>query len=97
MSTSHLDTFDQLQTRIRQVVELYQKERIENEQLKKKSSELEERLKLDDNRLIDLEEKYNKLKISKALIVSSNDVHDAKLKVNRMVREIDKCIALLNR
>ena len=97
MTASHLDTFDELQTRIRQVVELYQKERIENEQLKKKSSELEERLKLDDNRLIDLEEKYNKLKISKALIASSNDVHDAKLKVNRMVREIDKCIALLNR
>ena len=54
-------------------------------------------MKFDDNRLNDLEEKYNKLKISKALIVSSNDVHDAKLKVNRMVREIDKCIALLNR
>ncbi len=97
MSALHSDTFDQLQTRIRQVVELYQKERTENEQLKKKSNELEERLKLDDNRLIDLEERYNKLKISKALIASSNDVHDAKLKVNRMVREIDKCIALLNR
>jgi uncharacterized phage infection (PIP) family protein YhgE len=97
MSALHSDTFEQLQTRIRQVVELYQKERTENEQLKKKSNELEERLKLDDNRLIDLEERYNKLKISKALIASSNDVHDAKLKVNRMVREIDKCIALLNR
>ena len=97
MDVSHPDTFEQLQTRIRQVVELYQTERTENEQLKKKSIELEERLKLDDNRLIDLEDKYNKLKISKALIASSNDVHDAKLKVNRMVREIDKCIALLNR
>lgn len=97
MSASHTDTFEQLQIRIRQVVELYKKERIENEQLKKKSIELEERLKLDDNRLIDLEDKYSKLKISKALIASSNDVHDAKLKVNRMVREIDKCIALLNR
>jgi len=97
MNASHSDTFEQLQIRIRQVVELYKKERIENEQLKKKSNDLEERLKLDDNRLIDLEEKYNKLKISKALIASSNDVHDAKLKVNRMVREIDKCIALLNR
>lgn len=97
MSVSHPDTFEQLQMRIRQVVELYKKERTENEQLKKKGVELEERLKLDDNRLIDLEEKYNKLKISKALIASSNDVHDAKLKVNRMVREIDKCIALLNR
>ena len=97
MGASHSDTFEQLQTRIRQVVELYQKERTDNEQLKKKGIELEERLKLDGNRIIDLEEKYNKLKISKALIASSNDVHDAKLKVNRMVREIDKCIALLNR
>jgi len=97
MDASHPDTFEQLQLRIRQVVEFYQKERIENEQLKKKSIELEEKLKFDDNRLNDLKEKYNKLKISKALIASSNDVHDAKLKVNRMVREIDKCIALLNR
>ncbi len=97
MSVSHPDTFEQLQLRIRQMVELYQKEKTENGQLKKKSIELEEKLKLDDNRLNDLEEKYNKLKISKALIASSNDVHDAKLKVNRMVREIDKCIALLNR
>ena len=97
MSESHPDTFEQMQLRIRQVIELYQKKKKENEQLKKKSIELEEKLKLDDNRLNDLEEKYNKLKISKALIASSNDVHDAKLKVNRMVREIDKCIALLNR
>lgn len=97
MSASDPDTFNQLQIRIRMVVDLYEKERTENEQLKKKSIDLEERLKRDGNRLNDLEEKYNKLKISKALIASSNDVHDAKLKVNRMVREIDKCIALLNR
>jgi hypothetical protein len=97
MSVSDPDTFEQLELRIRQVVELYQREKTENEQLKKKSIELEEKLKLHENRLNDLEEKYNKLKISKALIASSNDVHDAKLKVNRMVREIDKCIALLNR
>jgi hypothetical protein len=97
MSVSHPDTFEQLQLRIRQVVELYQKEKTENGQLNKKSIELEEKLKLDHYRLNDLEGKYNKLKISKLLIASSNDVHDAKLKVNRMVREIDKCIALLNR
>jgi dephospho-CoA kinase len=97
MNASHADTMNQLQQRIRQVVELYRKEKAENEQLKKRSIELEEKLKLDINRLNDLEEKYNKLKISKVLIASSSDMHDAKLKVNRMVREIDKCIALLNR
>ena len=54
-------------------------------------------MKLEKERLKEIEEKYNKLKISKALITSSEDVHDAKLRVNRMVREIDKCIALLNK
>jgi len=97
MNASHPDTLNQLQQRIRQIVELYRKEKAEKEQLKKRSIELEEKLKLDGNRLNDLKEKYNKLKISKVLIASSSDVHDAKLKVNRMVREIDKCIALLNR
>jgi len=28
---------------------------------------------------------------------NSEDSHQAKLKINRIVREIDKCIALLNR
>ena len=97
MSSSHPDTFEHFQQRIRQMLELYQQEKAENELLKKKRIDLEEKVKLNNNRLNDLEEKYNKLKISKALIASSDDVHDAKLKVNRMVREIDKCIALLNR
>ncbi len=97
MSSSHPDTFEHFQQRIRQMLELYQQEKAENELLKKKRIDLEEKVKLNNNRLNDLEGKYNKLKISKALIASSDDVHDAKLKVNRMVREIDKCIALLNR
>lgn len=44
-----------------------------------------------------LEENYNKLKLAKSLTESFGDSHDAKIKVNRIVREIDKCIALLNR
>ena len=41
--------------------------------------------------------KYNKLKLAKRLLASSGDSHDAKIKINRIVREIDKCVALLNR
>ena len=97
MSTAHLDTFEQLQSSIQQLIGLYEKEKSTNEQLRGEKSELKEKIRHDQVKLKDLQEKYNKLKISKALIASSNDVHDAKLKVNRMVREIDKCIALLNR
>jgi len=42
-----------------------------------------------------LEEKIRKLKIAKALETKEGNV-DAKLKINELVREIDKCIGLLN-
>ena len=97
MSTVHLETFAELQSRIRQFVEMYEKERTVNELLSKEKAGLREKIRLEQDRIKDLEEKYNKLKISKALVASGEDVHDAKLKVNKMVREIDRCIALLNR
>ena len=97
MSSAHSDTFEQLQFRIRQLIEMYEKEKSANELLSREKTDIKEQVRLKQDKLKDLEEKYNKLKISKALIASSEDVHDAKLKVNRMVREIDKCIALLNR
>ncbi len=45
----------------------------------------------------ELQEDYNRLKLARAIEATSLDVHDAKIKVNRIVREIDNCIALLNR
>ena len=97
MSKAHPDTFEQLQSRIQQLIGMFEKEKSANEQLSRERSELQEQILLGHDRVKVLEENYNKLKISKALIASSDDVHDAKLKVNRMGREIDKCIALLNR
>ena len=97
MSSAHSDTFEQLQFRIRQLIEMYEKEKSANELLSREKTDIKEQVRLKQDKLKDLEEKYNKLKISKAIIASSENVHDAKLKVNRMVREIDKCIALLNR
>ncbi len=97
MSQAEGDTFEQLQSKVKQLIEMYRKEKSANETLSRERLELQEQYRLDRDRLKDLEQKYNKLKISRALIASSEDMHDAKLKVNRMVREIDKCIALLNR
>ena len=97
MSSAQENALELLQQQISRVLELYSSRKKEIEQLKRHNDELEERSRLESEKIKNLEEKYNKLKISKALIASSKDVHDAKLKVNRLVREIDKCIALLNR
>jgi len=54
-------------------------------------------LKEKEQLLGEIEGKYNQQQLAKAVLASSGDNHDAKIKVNRIVREIDQCIALLNR
>ena len=43
-----------------------------------------------------LTESYQTLKQSKVLEVSGQDIDDTKQRINRLVREIDHCIDLLN-
>jgi len=53
-----------------------------------------EKLKKDHQ---EIELQYKKLKLAKNLTESLGGSNEAKQKVNRIVREIDRCIALLNR
>ena len=43
-----------------------------------------------------LEAKYANLKLAKVISINDEEAKDAKLKISRLVREVDKCIALLN-
>ena len=47
-----------------------------------------------ENRL--LEQKYENMKLAKMLVASEDESKDAKNRIQKLVREIDKCIALLN-
>ena len=60
----------------------------EIQELKNMNTQQKERIK-------QLEEKNNILKLAKTLEIKEGNV-DAKLKINELVREIEKCIGLLN-
>jgi hypothetical protein len=45
----------------------------------------------------ELNKKIEGLKFAKTLAGTNEDSHEAKIKINRLVREIDKCISLLNK
>jgi hypothetical protein len=45
----------------------------------------------------ELEIKYERVKLSGALLGEGENAHEAKRKITELVREIDKCVALLNR
>ena len=87
--------------RIKQKVQLLvsalDKEKHEAELLLNQNNELKKLLNEKEQAYVELKEHYDRLKFAKSLQSSNQEVHDAKIKVNRIVREIDKCIALLNR
>ena len=50
-----------------------------------------------DNKIKELETKYERVKLSGALLGEGENASEAKMKITELVREIDKCVALLNR
>jgi septal ring factor EnvC (AmiA/AmiB activator) len=87
----------QLKYRIRLLMAKYQSLKHENESLvaeKKDLLTLVEKQKKDIN---NLEQQYTTARLAKSVLVPSEDRETAKAQINRIVREIDECIALLNK
>jgi predicted RNase H-like nuclease (RuvC/YqgF family) len=96
MYTDNNELINRLLVSINKLKELYEKEKETREQLQIENSELLEKLSQKDKELETLEVKIDTLKLAKS-ISNTGDTHDAKVKVLNLVREIDKCIALLNK
>lgn len=88
-----------LEKKAQKLIHLHTKALEDNEKLKQLNEEF--RLKADQKELEfkELEEKYQALKLAKSLSETNETekTTDIKLKINELVREIDKSIALLNR
>lgn len=69
----------------------------ENAELNSQKSELELKLKEATKKTQVLQKDYDRVKLAKTLIGTTSDKAEMKFRVNELVREIDKCIALLNR
>jgi len=72
-------------------------------QLKIRISELEEEnllkentLEIQKNTINDLKEQNKLIKLAKEMSEESTDNHDLKIKINELIRDIDRCIDLLN-
>lgn len=97
MQVEQENILKKFRTNIELLISAYEMLKKENESLLAKQENLENLLKEKDQFLGEIEGKYNQQQLAKAVLASSGDNHDAKIKVNRIVREIDQCIALLNR
>ena len=97
MTEEQHDLIIRLREKIRNLISLYEKTKEEKQLLKKENSELKNKLTVKEKEYEIIENKYNTLKLAKVISGDDGESHEAKVKVNRIVREIDKCIALLNK
>jgi len=97
MNASQVQIIEELNSRLDRLISILEREKEEKLVLKQGKDELQKKIKMQQARISELELKYANLKIAKSLLAENEDSHSAKIRVNRIVREIDKCIALLNR
>ncbi|HWR99150.1 MAG TPA: hypothetical protein VN249_00970 [Prolixibacteraceae bacterium] len=83
--------------KLEQMIGLHQKMKAECQILKEEKKRLDEQINLLTISNQDLSKKVEDLKFAKSLAGANEDSHEAKIKINRLVREIDKCISLLNK
>ncbi|MDR3235599.1 MAG: hypothetical protein LBT48_02590 [Prevotellaceae bacterium] len=95
------DFFDDVIARLTnkhlRLIALYEKIKSENEVCRNEKQAFEDEIDRQRAVIEKLEERNKKLQLAEAFKVSSADTNDAKQKIGRIVKEIDKCVALLNR
>ena len=90
-------TIESILDKLNRFVVLYDELQKENQELVKEKSRMIQSLKDADLEIKQLEEKIRMVNISNSFDKSDVEVKKARKKINEYVREIDKCIALLNK
>ena len=87
----------QLKIKVEKLINLHTQLVKENQQLKMIQSQLTEEIKRSHQQVADLEEKNKLIKMAQAVSGTDQNTRDLKLKINEYIREIDRCLALINR
>jgi peptidoglycan hydrolase CwlO-like protein len=85
-----------IEKKVNQLIELYEKLKSENEDLRNKQEELNQIIKTQSDKIRKLEKRVINLKLAKQL-TNNKEAAEAKKKINEMLREIDKCVGLLKK
>jgi len=90
------NTLSSIELKVKKLVEYYTELKKKNSELDFEKTQLFEKLNAKEIEISSLQEKIKLINISKTVDVSSDDIKNTRMKINSYVREIDKCIALLN-
>ena len=93
---SNEKTIATFETRVRQLILRFQKLKKENQELYTMVEKAEEEMKVLQGKLTQQENDYNALKMAKMMTITDGDLEAAKARVQKMIREVNKCIAIMS-
>ena len=85
-----------LESKLSKLLSQYTLLQQENLKLLQQKNNHEQQLNKQHQLINDLEKKYESLRVANAMVGSKEDKHLTKLKINTLIREIDKCIVQLS-
>ncbi len=91
-----LEAIHLLEDRLKNLLTNYEFLKEENEILLENVNKLQHQLLLNQQQLEEQQKKYDLLKLAKTINGSKENTRETKLKINALIREIDKCIIQLN-
>lgn len=88
------ESFDSLEIQVKKIIKVKQNLQQENKELGLENENLQKALEKCQSEIEELKERNKILRIAGSS--KSGDNREVKLKINEIVREVDKCIAQLN-
>lgn len=86
-----------IEVKVGKLIAKYDQLNAEKLDLQRNNNTLNVRLQEKESQIVALQDKVKIMNISKSVDASKEEVKSTRLKINEYVREIDKCIALLNK
>ena len=86
----------QFETRVRQLILRFQELKKENQELYAMVEKTEQEVKDLQTKLTQKDNDYNALKMAKMITITDGDLETAKARVQKLIREVNKCITLVS-
>ena len=97
MSAEQVEIFEGIKQKIQSVKVRLKAQQEENLRLKQQFEDLQKTVQQKQLLIEELEQENQRLSLVKGIMADGEQSQDARVQINKIVREIDKCIALLNR
>lgn len=86
----------QFEARVRHVLAQYSVLKQENKDLYTEIEKKDEEIQRLKDQLSQSQNEYNNLKLAKMIEITDSDIKESKMKIAKLVREINKCISILS-